>query len=161
MGGEQLLLQLLHGELRAAQGASCDGRAPRFTCSHPPPRQVLARVRDIRDQLAQLAERAEVQPQANLDSSDITPIQKALLSGFFMSTATLQKGGESYRALKQNATVHVRELAEGQGGAIKRLMTSERRSQLVPFQAGPAAQVPALLRARCVALPTSALRRIR
>ncbi|PWN40757.1 HA2-domain-containing protein [Ceraceosorus guamensis] len=75
--------------------------------------KVLNRVRDIRDQLAQLAERAEVVLQSNKDSSDVTPIQKALLSGFFMNTATIQKGGESYRAIKQAATVHIREYRSG------------------------------------------------
>ncbi|GAK66928.1 pre-mRNA splicing factor [Moesziomyces antarcticus] len=69
--------------------------------------KVLARVRDVRDQLAQLCERVELQPEANADPADISGIQRAILAGYFMNTARLQKGGETYRAIKQNTSIWV------------------------------------------------------
>lgn len=41
----------------------------------------LNRVRDIRDQLSSLCERVEIVPESNVDSADIVPIQKSILSG--------------------------------------------------------------------------------
>ncbi|EUC63235.1 Pre-mRNA-splicing factor ATP-dependent RNA helicase [Rhizoctonia solani AG-3 Rhs1AP] len=67
----------------------------------------LSRVRDIRDQLAGLCDRVEVVIQSNVNSNDITPIQKALTSGYFYNTARLQKSGDSYRTLKTNQTVYI------------------------------------------------------
>ncbi|CAE6457805.1 unnamed protein product, partial [Rhizoctonia solani] len=67
----------------------------------------LSRVRDIRDQLAGLCDRVEVVIQSNPNSNDITPIQKALTSGYFYNTARLQKSGDSYRTLKTNQTVYI------------------------------------------------------
>lgn len=67
--------------------------------------KVLGRVRDIRDQLAQLCERVELVPESNENPGDISPIQKAITAGFFMNSARL--GGDSYRAIKQNQTVHI------------------------------------------------------
>ncbi|KAH9980196.1 pre-mRNA splicing factor [Lactifluus volemus] len=67
----------------------------------------LCRARDIRDQLAGLCERVEVVIQANPNSNDITPIQKALTAGYFYNTAQLQKSGDSYRTLKTNQTVYI------------------------------------------------------
>jgi pre-mRNA-splicing factor ATP-dependent RNA helicase DHX16 len=64
-------------------------------------------VRDIRDQLARLCDRTEVQVVANVNSNDITPIQKALTSGYFYNTARLQKSGDSYRTSKTGQTVYV------------------------------------------------------
>lgn len=68
--------------------------------------KVLGRVRDVRDQLVHLCERVELIPEANKDSSDVTPIMKSLTAGYFSNTAKLQKGG-GYRAIKQNANVHI------------------------------------------------------
>lgn len=68
--------------------------------------KVLSRVRDVRDQLAQLCERVEIVPESNRDASDITPIMKSLCAGYFSNTARLQRGG-GYRAIKQNAGVHI------------------------------------------------------
>lgn len=68
--------------------------------------KVLARVRDVRDQLAQLCERVEIVPESNRDPSDLTPIMKSLCAGYFSNTARLQRGG-GYRAIKQNASVHI------------------------------------------------------
>ncbi|TFK40682.1 pre-mRNA splicing factor [Crucibulum laeve] len=67
----------------------------------------LSRARDIRDQLAGLCERVEVVIQANPNSNDIIPIQKALTAGYFYNTAQLQKSGDSYRTLKTNHTVYI------------------------------------------------------
>ncbi|KAH9460012.1 hypothetical protein MJO29_003953 [Puccinia striiformis f. sp. tritici] len=66
----------------------------------------LNRVRDIRDQLSTLCERVEIAPESNQTGS-IEPIQKSLLGGYFMNTARLGKGGESYRTLKSNQSVYI------------------------------------------------------
>ncbi len=49
----------------------------------------LSRARDIRDQLAGLCERVEIVVQANPNSNDITPVQKAITSGYFYNTVRL------------------------------------------------------------------------
>ncbi|KAH9950558.1 pre-mRNA splicing factor [Amylocystis lapponica] len=67
----------------------------------------LSRARDIRDQLAGLCDRVEVVVQANPNTNDVTPIQKALTAGYFYNTAQLQKSGDSYRTLKTNQTVYI------------------------------------------------------
>lgn len=67
----------------------------------------LSRARDIRDQLAGLCERVEIVVESNPNSTDITPIQKAITSGYFYNTASLQKSGDSYRTLKTNQTVYI------------------------------------------------------
>lgn len=46
----------------------------------------LSRVRDIRDQLAGLCERVEIVVESNPNTTDITPIQKAITSGYFYNT---------------------------------------------------------------------------
>lgn len=69
--------------------------------------KTLARVRDVRDQLANLCERVELVPESNANSADITGIQKAITAGYFMNTARIQKGGEAYRGVKQNLTMYV------------------------------------------------------
>jgi pre-mRNA-splicing factor ATP-dependent RNA helicase DHX16 len=46
----------------------------------------LSRARDIRDQLAGLCERVEIVIESNINSNDITPIQKAITSGYFYNT---------------------------------------------------------------------------
>ncbi|KIY65918.1 putative pre-mRNA splicing factor [Cylindrobasidium torrendii FP15055 ss-10] len=67
----------------------------------------LSRARDIRDQLAGLCERVEIIIESNPNSNDITPVQKAITAGYFYNTASLQKGGDSYRTLKTNHTVYI------------------------------------------------------
>ncbi|KAK7441719.1 hypothetical protein VKT23_016382 [Stygiomarasmius scandens] len=67
----------------------------------------LSRARDIRDQLAGLCERVEIVVKSSPNSNDITPIQKAITSGYFYNTASLQKSGDSYRTLKTNHTVYI------------------------------------------------------
>ncbi|PSK46235.1 Pre-mRNA-splicing factor ATP-dependent RNA helicase-like protein cdc28 [Elsinoe australis] len=66
----------------------------------------LTRARDVRDQLAKLCERVEVQ-LSSCGASNLPPIQKALAAGFFPNAARLQRGGDSYRTVKNNLTVHL------------------------------------------------------
>ena len=58
----------------------------------------LSRARDIRDQLAGLCERVEIVIQSNPNSNDITPVQKAITSGYFYNTVC------SYLHLLRNHT---------------------------------------------------------
>ncbi|PKI83845.1 RNA helicase [Malassezia vespertilionis] len=69
--------------------------------------KALARVRDVRDQLAHLCERVELVPASSAANPDISGIQKSLLAGYFMNSARLQKGGETYRSIKQNHSVYI------------------------------------------------------
>jgi len=66
----------------------------------------LQRARDVRDQLAALCERVEV-VSSTCGASDLVPIQKAITAGFFTNAARLQRGGDSYRTVKNNTTVHI------------------------------------------------------
>lgn len=64
----------------------------------------LTRARDVRDQLAKLCDRVEV-TLSSCGGSNLVPIQKALAAGFFPNAARLQRGGDSYRTVKNNMTV--------------------------------------------------------
>ena len=64
----------------------------------------LTRARDVRDQLAKLCDRVEV-TLSTCGGSNLPPIQKALAAGFFPNAARLQRGGDSYRTVKNNMTV--------------------------------------------------------
>lgn len=64
----------------------------------------LTRARDVRDQLAKLCDRVEV-TLSTCGTSNLPPIQKALAAGFFPNAARLQRGGDSYRTVKNNMTV--------------------------------------------------------
>ncbi|OIW00634.1 hypothetical protein TanjilG_09115 [Lupinus angustifolius] len=64
----------------------------------------MKRARDIRDQLAGLLERVEIELASN--SSDLDAIKKSITSGFFPQSARLQKNG-SYRTVKHPQTVHI------------------------------------------------------
>jgi pre-mRNA-splicing factor ATP-dependent RNA helicase DHX16 len=66
----------------------------------------LTRARDIRDQLAKLCDRVEV-TMSSCGQADLVPIQKALTAGFFPNAAMLQRGGDSYRTVKNNNTVYI------------------------------------------------------
>jgi len=66
----------------------------------------LTRARDVRDQLIKLCDRVEV-TVSSCGASNIMPIQKALAAGFFPNAARMQKGGDSYRTIKNNMTVHL------------------------------------------------------
>ncbi|CAG8496477.1 12910_t:CDS:10, partial [Acaulospora colombiana] len=60
----------------------------------------MARARDVRDQLAGLCERAEVELESNPNPGDIVPIQKSIVSGFFMNAARISRFGDSYSKVK-------------------------------------------------------------
>ncbi|CAJ1952547.1 unnamed protein product [Sphenostylis stenocarpa] len=64
----------------------------------------MKRARDIRDQLAGLLERVEIELTSN--DSDLDAIKKSITSGFFPHSARLQKNG-SYRTVKHPQTVHI------------------------------------------------------
>ncbi|RKF54165.1 Pre-mRNA-splicing factor ATP-dependent RNA helicase-like protein cdc28 [Golovinomyces cichoracearum] len=66
----------------------------------------LTRARDVRDQLAKLCERVEV-ATSSCGAADLVPIQKAITAGFFPNAARLQRGGDSYRTVKNNTTVYI------------------------------------------------------
>lgn len=66
----------------------------------------LTRARDVRDQLAKLCERVEV-TTSSCGAADLVPIQKAITAGFFPNAARLQRGGDSYRTVKNSNTVYV------------------------------------------------------
>ncbi|KAI5288099.1 hypothetical protein KEM54_005471 [Ascosphaera aggregata] len=66
----------------------------------------LTRARDVRDQLARLCDRVEV-TISTCGANNIIPIQKAITAGFFPNAARLQRGGDSYRTVKNNQTVYL------------------------------------------------------
>lgn len=66
----------------------------------------LTRARDVRDQLAKLCDRVEV-TISSVGANDMVPIQKSLTSGFFPNAARLQRGGDSYRTVKNGMAVHL------------------------------------------------------
>ncbi|EEH49213.2 uncharacterized protein PADG_05292 [Paracoccidioides brasiliensis Pb18] len=66
----------------------------------------LTRARDVRDQLAKLCDRVEVTITSS-GSSNLVPIQKAITAGFFPNAARLQRGGDSYRTVKNGQTVYL------------------------------------------------------
>jgi pre-mRNA-splicing factor ATP-dependent RNA helicase DHX16 len=67
----------------------------------------LSRARDVRDQLARLCDRVEVDPESSAGAQNILPIQKAITAGFFPNAARLQKGGDSYRTVKNGQSVYL------------------------------------------------------
>lgn len=68
----------------------------------------LTRARDVRDQLARLCDRVEVDPNKTCGGqSNIEPIQKAITAGFFPHSARLQRDGQSYRAVKNGQVVYI------------------------------------------------------
>ncbi|KAI4185209.1 MAG: hypothetical protein L6R41_004266 [Letrouitia leprolyta] len=66
----------------------------------------LTRARDVRDQLAKLCDRVEV-TVSSVGAADLVPIQKSLTAGFFPNASRLQKGGDSYRTVKNGLTVYL------------------------------------------------------
>lgn len=66
----------------------------------------LTRARDVRDQLAKLCDRVEVSV-STCGSNNLQPIQKAITAGFFPNAARLQRGGDSYRTVKNGQTVYL------------------------------------------------------
>ncbi|CAE6418009.1 unnamed protein product [Rhizoctonia solani] len=72
----------------------------------------LSRVRDIRDQLAGLCDRVEVVIQSNPNSNDITPIQKAITSGYFYNTAQPPIKFALYYELVMTSKSYMRQVME-------------------------------------------------
>ncbi|KAF2495583.1 P-loop containing nucleoside triphosphate hydrolase protein [Lophium mytilinum] len=66
----------------------------------------LTRARDVRDQLAKLCDRVEVTLSTS-GISDHIAIRKAITAGFFPNAARLQRGGDSYRTVKNGMTVYL------------------------------------------------------
>ena len=66
----------------------------------------LTRARDVRDQLAKLCDRVEVSISTT-GANNLPPIQKAITAGFFPNAARLQRGGDSYRTVKNGMTVYL------------------------------------------------------
>ncbi|KAM5443941.1 putative RNA helicase [Microsporum ferrugineum] len=66
----------------------------------------LTRARDVRDQLAKLCDRVEV-TLSSAGASNLPVIQKAVTAGFFPNAARLQRGGDSYRTVKNGQTVYL------------------------------------------------------
>ncbi|XP_027192942.1 pre-mRNA-splicing factor ATP-dependent RNA helicase DEAH1-like [Cicer arietinum] len=64
----------------------------------------MKHARDIRDQLAGLLERVEIELTSN--SNDFDAIKKSITSGYFPHSARLQKNG-TYRMVKHQQTVHI------------------------------------------------------
>ncbi|KIX93137.1 uncharacterized protein Z520_11194 [Fonsecaea multimorphosa CBS 102226] len=68
----------------------------------------LTRARDVRDQLARLCDRVEVDASKTCGAaSNIEPIQKAITAGFFPHSARLQRDGQSYRTVKNGQVVYI------------------------------------------------------
>ncbi|KAJ7456965.1 P-loop containing nucleoside triphosphate hydrolase protein [Mycena latifolia] len=65
------------------------------------------RARDIRDQLVRLCERVGLTVRGNPNPTDTIAVQKALASGYFYNTATLQRDGESHRTMKTGHSVYI------------------------------------------------------
>ncbi|XP_066295564.1 pre-mRNA-splicing factor ATP-dependent RNA helicase DHX16-like [Branchiostoma lanceolatum] len=66
--------------------------------------RALRRARDVRDQLAGLIERVEIEPTSSPD--DTVAIRKSITSGFFYHTARLSKSGQ-YKTVKHQQTVMI------------------------------------------------------
>lgn len=66
----------------------------------------LSRARDVRDQLARLCDRVEV-TITSCGANDLHPIMKSLVAGFFPNAARLQRGGDSYRTVKNGMTTYI------------------------------------------------------
>ena len=64
----------------------------------------MRRARDVRDQLAGLMERIEIEPSSN--PADSVAIRKAITAGYFYNTARLGKGG-TYRTVKHQQSVSI------------------------------------------------------
>ncbi len=68
----------------------------------------LNRARDVRDQLARLCDRVEVTTAGSTaGANNLPPIQKAITAGFFPNAARLQRGGDSYRTVKNGQSVYI------------------------------------------------------
>ncbi|KAF2147116.1 uncharacterized protein K452DRAFT_323318 [Aplosporella prunicola CBS 121167] len=66
----------------------------------------LSRARDVRDQLARLCDRVEV-TITSCGAGELVPIMKSITAGFFPNAARLQRGGDSYRTVKNGMTTYI------------------------------------------------------
>lgn len=66
----------------------------------------LTRARDVREQLAKLCDRVEVQ-LSTCGASNLRPIQRALTAGFFSNATRMDRRGDGYRTLKNNSSVWI------------------------------------------------------
>ena len=71
----------------------------------------LSRARDIRDQLAGLCERVEIVVESNPNTTDITPIQKAITSGYFYNTVCIYLLLKFHAKLRRMPRLHSRRAA--------------------------------------------------
>lgn len=67
----------------------------------------MKKARSIREQLLNLMERTEVPLISAEDPQNTVGIRKSFTSGFFYNSARLTQSADSYRTVKQNATVHI------------------------------------------------------
>lgn len=67
----------------------------------------LTRARDVREQLAKLCDRVEVQLSTCGGPSNLRPIQRSLTAGFFSNATRMDRRGDGYRTLKNNASVWI------------------------------------------------------
>lgn len=83
----------------------------------------LNRARDIRDQLAGLCERVEITIQGNPNTNDISPIQKAITSGYFYNTVSFRSSLriQRYSTSLVGATPEVRRLVSNSQDQSHRL----------------------------------------
>jgi pre-mRNA-splicing factor ATP-dependent RNA helicase DHX16 len=66
----------------------------------------LNRARDVRDQLIKLIERVGL-TSSSCGINDVPAIKKAMVAGFFLNSARLQRDGQSYRTTKNPMTVYI------------------------------------------------------
>jgi pre-mRNA-splicing factor ATP-dependent RNA helicase DHX16 len=66
----------------------------------------MIRARDVRDQLAGLMERVEIELSSSPDDTLAINIRKAITAGYFYNTARISKGG-SYKTVKHNQSVAI------------------------------------------------------
>ena len=91
--------------------------------------RALKRARDVRDQLAHLCERVEVELSSK-GANDLVPIQKAITAGFFPNVARLRRDGQAYSTGKgenssTSASVHPSSVLMGQHPPPKWLIYHE------------------------------------
>lgn len=69
--------------------------------------RALTRARDVRDQLAKLCDRVEVDASSTVGTTDLVPVQKAVAAGFFPNVARLRRDGQGYQTAKTNQSAFI------------------------------------------------------
>lgn len=67
----------------------------------------LTRARDVRDQLSKLCDRVEVTVSTAGAADSGNSVSRAITAGFFPNAARLQRGGDSYRTVKNGLSVYL------------------------------------------------------